>query len=69
MSPRRIGVSAALCGAVALAAWIAAGLAGFDVPGIESTVAPPVKDGGYVLASADVVPAPQGDPARTRPRS
>jgi hypothetical protein len=61
MSPRRIAASAALCGTAVLTALIAARLAGFGVPGIENTAAP-VEDGrAYVIASADVVPAPQAD--------
>ena len=37
---RRLAVLAALCGTVALAGWVAAGLAGLGSPGIESTGAP-----------------------------
>jgi hypothetical protein len=38
--PRRLAVIAALCGAVALAGWVGAGLAGLGSLGIESTGAP-----------------------------
>ena len=38
--PRRLFVLAALCGTVALAGWIGAGLAGLDSLGVESTGAP-----------------------------
>ena len=39
-SLRRLAVLAALCGTVALAGWVAAGLAGLGSPGIESIGAP-----------------------------
>ena len=39
-NPRRVAASAALCGAVALAGWVAAGLGGLSFPSLESNGAP-----------------------------
>jgi hypothetical protein len=60
MSPRRLAVLAALCGAVVLAGWIAAGLAGLGSPGIENTGAP-IEDSrvASLTARAEHVDAPQ----------
>src|SRR2546425_8392197 len=40
MSPRLVVASAALCGTVVLAGWVAAGLAGVGSPGIENARTP-----------------------------
>src|SRR2546425_3708430 len=42
MSPRLVVASAALCGTVVLAGWVAAGLAGVGSPGIENARTPTV---------------------------
>jgi hypothetical protein len=39
-SPRQLAVWTALCGVVVLTGWVAAGLAGLGLPGIENTGAP-----------------------------
>jgi hypothetical protein len=59
MSPRRLAVLAALCGAVVVAGWVA-GLAGLGSPGIENTGAP-IEDGrvASLTARAEHVDAPQ----------
>jgi hypothetical protein len=64
MSPRRLAVLAALCGAVVLAGWIAAGLAGLGSPGIENTGAP-IEDSrvASLTARAEHVHAPQATAA------
>src|SRR5215469_5117521 len=49
--PRRLFVLAALCGTVALAGWVGAGLAGLGSLGIESTGAP-VEVSGATSATA-----------------
>src|SRR5262249_14585512 len=51
--PRRLAVLAALCGTVALAGWVGAGLAGLGSLGIESTGAP-VEVSGATSATARV---------------
>jgi hypothetical protein len=59
-SPRRLAVLAAWCGTVALAGWVAAGLAGLGSPGIESTGAPiEVSRATSAAARAEHVDAPQ----------
>ena len=59
-NPRRLAVFAALCGTVALAGWVAAGLAGLGSPGIESTGAPiEVSRATSATARAEHVDAPQ----------
>jgi hypothetical protein len=61
--PRRLAGLAALCGAVALAGWAAAGLAGLGLPGIESTGAPlEVSRPTSATARAEHVDAPQATP-------
>ena len=59
-SPRRLAVLAALCGTVVLAGWVAAGLAGRGLPGMENTGAP-IEDSRAtsVTARAEHVDAPQ----------
>ena len=58
--PRRLFVLAALCGTVALAGWVGAGLAGLGSLGIESTGAPiEVSDATSATARAEHVDAPQ----------
>ena len=58
--PRRLFVLAALCGTVALAGWVGAGLAGLGSLGIESTGAPiEVSDATSATAHAEHVDAPQ----------
>jgi hypothetical protein len=62
-NPRRLAALAALCGTVALAAWVAAGLAGRGSPGIESTGAPiEVSRATSATVRAEHVDAPQGTP-------
>jgi hypothetical protein len=57
---RRLAVLAALCGTVALAGWVGAGLAGFDSLGIESTKAPVEVSGATsATARAEHVDAPR----------
>ena len=59
-NPRRLAALAALCGTVALAGWVAAGLAGLGSPGIESTGAPiEVSRATSATARAEHVDAPQ----------
>ena len=59
-NPRRLAVLAALSGTVALAGWVAAGLAGLGSPGIESTRAPiEVSRATSATARAEHVDAPQ----------
>ena len=59
-NPRRFAALAALCGAVALAGWAAAGLAGLGSPGIERTGAPiEVSQATSVTARAERVDASQ----------
>ena len=59
-NPRRLAALAALCGTVALAGWVAAGLAGLGSPGIESTGAPiEVSRATSATARAGHVDAPQ----------
>ena len=59
-SPRRLAVLAALCGTVALAGWVAAGLAGLGSPGIEGTGAPiEVSQATSATTRAEHVDAPQ----------
>ena len=59
-NPRRLAALAALCGTVALAGWVAAGLAGLGSPGIESTGAPiEVSRAKSATARAEHVDAPQ----------
>ena len=61
--PRRLAGLAALCGAVALAGWAAAGLAGLGLPSIESTGAPlKVSRPTSATARAEHVDAPQATP-------
>jgi len=55
--PRRLAVLAALCGTVALAALVGAGLTGLDSLGIESTGAP--LEATSVTARAEHVDAPR----------
>ena len=56
--PRRLAVLAALCGTVALAGWVGAGLAGLGSLGIESTGAPiEVSRAASATARADHVDA------------
>jgi hypothetical protein len=58
--PRRLTVLAALCGTVALAGWVGAGLAGLGSLGIESTGAPiEVSGATSATARAEHVDAPQ----------
>jgi hypothetical protein len=62
-NPRRLAALAALCGTVALAGWVAAGLAGLGSPGIESTEAPiEVSRATSATARAEHVDAPQATP-------
>ena len=58
--PRRLVVSAALCGTVALAAWVEAGLAGLGLLGIETARAP-IEDSRATsgTARAEHVDAPR----------
>jgi len=57
---RRLAVLAALCGTVALASWVGAGLAGFASLGIESTKAPVEVSGATsATARAEHVDAPR----------
>jgi hypothetical protein len=59
-NPRRVAALAALCGTVALAGWVAAGLAGLGSPRIESTGAPiEVSRATSATARAEHVDAPQ----------
>ena len=59
-NPRRLAVLAALCGTVALAGWVAAGLAGLGSPGIESAGVPiEVSRATSATARAEHVDAPQ----------
>jgi hypothetical protein len=59
-NPRRLAALAALCGTVALAGWVAAGLAGLGSPDIESTGAPiEVSRATSATALAEHVDAPQ----------
>ena len=59
-SPRRLAVLAALCGAVVLVGWVAAGLAGLGSPGTESTRARiEVGRATSAIAHADHVGTPQ----------
>ena len=59
-NPRRLAVLAALSGTVALAGWVAAGLAGLSFPGIESTGAPiEVSRATSAIAPAEHVDAHQ----------
>ena len=59
-NPRRLAALAALCGTVALAGWVAAGLAGLGSPSIESTGAPiEVSRATSATARAEHVDAPQ----------
>ena len=59
-NPRRLAALAALCGTVALAGWVAAGLASLGSPGIESTGAPiEVSRATSATARAEHVDAPQ----------
>ena len=55
---RRFAVLAALCGTVALACWVGAGLAGLGSHGIESTGAP-IEVSRATSATAEHVDAPQ----------
>jgi hypothetical protein len=58
--PRRLAVIAALCGAVALASWVGAGIAGLGSLGIESTGAPiEVSRATAATARAEHVDAPR----------
>jgi hypothetical protein len=64
-NPRRLAALAALCGTVALAGWVAAGLAGLGSPGIESTGALiEVARETSAIARAEHVDAPQATPLR-----
>jgi hypothetical protein len=59
-NPRRVAALAALCGTVALAGWVAAGLAGLGSPRIESTGAPiEFSRATSATARAEHVDAPQ----------
>ena len=59
-NPRRLAALAALCGTVALAGWVAAGLAGLGSPSIESAGAPiEVSRATSATARAEHVDAPQ----------
>ncbi|MFY9786344.1 MAG: peptidase M15 [Pseudolabrys sp.] len=59
-NPRRLAALAALCVTVALAGWVAAGLAGLDSPSIESAGAPiEVSRATSATARAEHVDAPQ----------
>jgi hypothetical protein len=59
-NPRRFAALAALCGTVALASWVAVGLAGLDSPGIESTETPTeVSRATSATAPAEHVDEPQ----------
>ena len=59
-NPRRLAALAALCGTVALAGWVAAGLAGLGSPRIESTGAPiEVSRATSATARAEHVDAPE----------
>jgi hypothetical protein len=59
-SPRRLAASAAVCGTVVLAGWVAAGLAGLGPPAIENTAAP-IEDSRAtsVAARGEHIDAPQ----------
>ena len=62
-SSRRLAALAALCGTVALAGWVAAGLAGLGLPGTESTGAPfEISRATSATAVAEQVDAPQATP-------
>ncbi len=54
MAPRRFaGLAASLCGTVALAVWLIAGVAGFGLPNIKNTDAAPIEDRREPLWSVD----------------
>jgi hypothetical protein len=58
--PRRLAVLASLCGTVALACWVGAGLAGLGLLGTESTGAPiEVSRATSAATRADHVDAPR----------
>jgi hypothetical protein len=58
--PRRLAVLASLCGTVALASWVGAGLAGFGLLGTESAGAPiEVSRATSVTTRAEHVDAPR----------
>jgi hypothetical protein len=57
-NPRRLAALAALCGTVALAGWVAAGLAGLGWPATESTGAP-IDRATSATARAEHVDTPQ----------
>ena len=62
-SSRRLAALAALCGTVALAGWVAAGLAGLGLPGTESTGAPiEISRATSATTVAEQVDAPQATP-------
>jgi hypothetical protein len=58
-SPRRFAALAALCGAIALGGWVAAGSAGLGSLGIESSGPPIEVSRASATARADHVDAPQ----------